>query len=193
MQKLKLINFKAHKDLEISLDNKNFLLYGDNGAGKSSIYEAFKIIFYNERLERAVKQQFTEEEQEEKIKEFYREFDNKILPIQDFEIKINDTNHSSFVSTKYDVYMLNLEDTAFGDFLNFETLIQKKFFHATVLEKIFYPANSNVERFKRDILWGDIQREIQEKANAFLSYCLEDITIEIDTSDNYAIKLEDTA
>lgn len=196
MQKLKLTNFKAHKDLEISFDNKNFLLYGDNGAGKSSIYEALKLVFYKNRFEATMNEKFKQsldEEKTAKINEFYREFDNKILPIKDFKIEINDTDYSSFLSVDYQVYMLNLEDISFGDFLNFETLIQKKFFPATVLEKIFYPANSNVERFKRDILWGDMRGEIQDKANAFLTYCLEDITIEIDTSDNYAIKLEDTA
>jgi len=171
MKELHLTNFKAHKELKIPFNEKNFLLYGDNGAGKSSIYEAFKIIFYNERLERAVKQQFTEEEQEEKIKEFYREFDNKILPIQDFEIKINDTDHLSFLSPDYQVYMLNLEDISFGETLKLNDLLKKVFF--------YLPPNHE----------NNFQ-VIQSKTNAFLESCLEDIKIEIDSSDDYAIKIK---
>jgi hypothetical protein len=194
MQKLKLTNFKAHKDLEIPFDKKNFLLYGDNGAGKSSIYEALKLVFYKDRFEKAINEQFKQSPDEEKtakIEEFYREFDNKTKPIGAFTIDLNDTTLSDFDNEPYHAYMLSLEDIAFDNFLHFDKLLQKKFFHSTALEKIF--ANNNVERFKRDILWGDMQGEIQEEANAFLKYCLEDITIEIDPSDNYAIKLEDTA
>ena len=56
METLKVNKFKAHQGLEeIKFNQKNFLLYGDNGAGKSSIYEALKVIFYNDRLESVIK------------------------------------------------------------------------------------------------------------------------------------------
>lgn len=35
-----LKNFKNHKNLSISFDNKQTIIYGDNGAGKTSIGEA---------------------------------------------------------------------------------------------------------------------------------------------------------
>ena len=53
MEALKITNFKAHQDLEeIKFNQKNFLLYGDNGAGKSSIYEALKLCFFKDRVEK---------------------------------------------------------------------------------------------------------------------------------------------
>ena len=51
MNSLKIENFKAHKNLLIEAKNRNFLLYGDNGAGKSSIYDAIKICFFKQKLE----------------------------------------------------------------------------------------------------------------------------------------------
>lgn len=39
-------NFKFHHDLEFSLNEKNTLIYGENGTGKSSIYDALYSNFY---------------------------------------------------------------------------------------------------------------------------------------------------
>ncbi len=39
-------NFKFHHDLKFSLDEKSTLIYGENGTGKSSIYDALYSNFY---------------------------------------------------------------------------------------------------------------------------------------------------
>ncbi len=59
MKNLKLKNFKAYReefeelpDKVLKIDNNNLLLYGENGSGKSSIYEAIKVIFFKNKLER---------------------------------------------------------------------------------------------------------------------------------------------
>ena len=46
IKKVELKYFKFHKDLTIDIGSKNFLIYGENGAGKSSIYEALYSNFY---------------------------------------------------------------------------------------------------------------------------------------------------
>ena len=47
INKLKLEHFKAFREpAELVLDGKNVLVYGENGAGKSSLYQALKIIFH---------------------------------------------------------------------------------------------------------------------------------------------------
>ena len=38
IKKVELKYFKFHKDLTIEKGSKNFLIYGENWAGKSSIY-----------------------------------------------------------------------------------------------------------------------------------------------------------
>lgn len=37
--RLHLENFKCYRDLEILLDSRNAAIYGDNAAGKSSVYD----------------------------------------------------------------------------------------------------------------------------------------------------------
>lgn len=189
MDSLKITNFKAHQDLEeIKFGGKNFLLYGDNGAGKSSIYEAFKIIFYRDRLEAPVKRESTAENEAEKISEFYREFNNKISN-QDFEIKINNEDYKSFNTTDYKVYMLNLDDVVFDKTLKLQNLFENVFFNLPSFHVLTEMTDRGTKLFERIKTKVD---DIQKKANDFLKKCLEDIKIEIDSSDDYSIKIENT-
>lgn len=173
MQNLKLTNFKAHQNLDdINLDSKNFLLYGDNGAGKSSIYEAIKLCFFRMRIEPNTDDVVVPEDRNATLNTFYFQFQNTVQN-NDFEIKINNQDFRSFQATDYNVYMLNLDDVAFNRSLKLNELFQKTFFNL--------PDNI-IENYE----------EIQEKANTFLEKCLEDIRIEIDSSDEYSIKLKNT-
>lgn len=61
MKKLTLANFKAFGEDVVSFGGetqeghpKNILCYGENGAGKSSVYEAIKYIFHRERIEKEI-------------------------------------------------------------------------------------------------------------------------------------------
>ncbi|MDQ7086092.1 MAG: AAA family ATPase [Sulfurovum sp.] len=45
IKKVELENFKFHQKLKFAIDKKNCLIYGENGTGKSSIYEALNAIF----------------------------------------------------------------------------------------------------------------------------------------------------
>ncbi|MCT7533666.1 AAA family ATPase [Aliarcobacter cryaerophilus] len=49
IKKVELKYFKFHNELPIDIDSKNFLIYGENGAGKSSIYEALYSNFYHQQ------------------------------------------------------------------------------------------------------------------------------------------------
>lgn len=171
MQELKLGNFKAHKELEINFENKNFLLYGDNGAGKSSIYEALKLIFFREKIESKIKSRFTEEEQEEKIREFYREYNNKVTN-DDFTLTLNSDRWDSFNKESYSVYMLTLDELAFDKVLKLDEL----------LKTVYFDLSTNIESYYENII---------TKANIHLGSFLEIITLELDYEDN-SIKIADT-
>ena len=45
IKKVELKNFKFHKSLDFEITKRNCLIYGENGTGKSSIYEALNAIF----------------------------------------------------------------------------------------------------------------------------------------------------
>lgn len=51
MKELEIAHFKAFdKPFVLSPDNRNMLIYGENGAGKSSIAEALRMVFFYDRL-----------------------------------------------------------------------------------------------------------------------------------------------
>lgn len=47
LMKMKLRNFKGIKDLEIDFKGKNTNIYGANATGKTTIFDAFKWVFFN--------------------------------------------------------------------------------------------------------------------------------------------------
>lgn len=78
IETIKIESFKAHKNLDkIDLTkNKNLLLYGENGAGKSSIYEALKICFFKQRLLEEQNLPADTAQRKSKLKEFFIDFNN---------------------------------------------------------------------------------------------------------------------
>jgi hypothetical protein len=160
-------------------------------------------------LDAVVKQQFTEENQEEKLREFYREFNNKITN-DEFQIEINTIHHQSFQSIDYNEYMLNLDDAVFEKSLKLSDLFKKVFFSHnpfpdTTNDPVYDVSTENqhslLDAFLSNKLngqaiqqvWIDKINDLKENANNFLENCLEDITIDIDISDDYSIKLIDVS
>lgn len=105
---LDLTNFKAYKKLRINIEKKNIVIYGDNGTGKSSIYESLKIFFFKQRLINNIS--FRIEEKEQKINEvFSREYDNKLS--LNFKIDVNNEiikANSECKDLNFDVNLINL-------------------------------------------------------------------------------------
>jgi energy-coupling factor transporter ATP-binding protein EcfA2 len=183
MKKLELINFKAHKKsdngetLKIDLtDNKNnFLLYGDNGAGKSSIFEAIKVIFFKDKISDNIQNVATDEEQEQKNNEFWSKFNNKITN-EDFEININNSSYSDFVTTDYQTFMFSLDELYIEDSIRLDNLLKR--FH--------FNLNSDIDTF-----CNSKYQTIQDSVNIALESFREKIQIEIDKEDDYTIKVID--
>ncbi|OUT14673.1 hypothetical protein B9N64_04400 [Campylobacter concisus] len=172
---IKINNFLAHEDLaEINLKNgDNFLLYGNNGAGKSSIYEALKLCFFRERLvnEFVPSDIKTNEDREQAVNDFYMSY-NKKGAKEDFEIKINNVAFKDFNSRNCSSYMADINLIMVDKSFKLEDIIKKT-----------YLCNCN---FNEVILKID---DIQKKSNDFLEYCREDIKLKIDQKDDYYIKV----
>ena len=47
IKSIKIKNVRGIKDLELELNGKSLLLYGENGTGKSSLVDAFELFFTN--------------------------------------------------------------------------------------------------------------------------------------------------
>jgi energy-coupling factor transporter ATP-binding protein EcfA2 len=176
MNKLKLTRFKAFEaEATISLDGrKNLLLYGENGAGKSSIYEALKIVFFRAKLESQLTAQ-TPEDLEQLKAELWSSYNNKITN-QNFEIEINDTSYDVFVTDNYQVFMISIEELAIENKINLKTLLEK--FNFSLMDVT--------------ALCETRHQDIEAAVNAALALFKETVSIEIDEEDNYSIKIIDS-
>lgn len=175
MNKLKLSCFKAFEgEVIIPLDNrKNLLLYGENGAGKSSIYEAIKVIFFRSKIESKIAASTPEDTQQLK-NELWASYNNKIAN-QDFQIQVNDTDYLSFVSDSYQVFMISIEELAVENKMNLKALLEKF--------NLFIP---DIDGF-----CVAHQAQIETSVNAALVSFMESVSIEIDEEDGFSIKVID--
>lgn len=88
IQKAEFKYFKFHKELIIDFDSKNLLIYGENGAGKSSIYEALYSNFYHQKR--------LDKEKVSNIQERYR---TRGFESEDLEVNIN-LGNNEFLNRK---------------------------------------------------------------------------------------------
>lgn len=174
MNNLKIKGFKAFKDeVEIRLDEKNLLLYGENGAGKSSIFEAIKLTFFRDRLLSHLTASTPEDEEQLKA-DFLSGFNNKIDNTS-FYVNVNGDNYDSFQSDNYQVFMLSSQEISTIDKINLKDLLDNSFFKIEDLH------NLEIEFFNL------IQEEVNERLKDFN----ESVRIEIDEEDNYNFKIID--
>ncbi len=165
IKNLTLESFKAHKELKINFNEKSFLLYGDNGAGKSSIYDALKLEFFRSKIEDNIESSDIAQETSQADKDnFFKKYNNSIVD-NDFNIVLEKDT-----TKEYQVFMLNLEDTDFDKYLNFNTLISNVYFDISSI-------------YNYD--------EIESHINKLLMNFKEDIIIRIDRED-FSIRITDT-
>jgi chromosome segregation ATPase len=101
MNSIEIRKFKAFKDkIIVNFENKNLLIYGENGSGKTSIYEAIKLVFIEKNLSAITSQTGTPEEDIQLEKRFWESYNNKINN-EEFEILINNTSHNNFTVENY--------------------------------------------------------------------------------------------
>lgn len=183
MNTLKLKNFKAYREeFEelanhiLKIDNKNFLLYGENGSGKSSIYEAIKVVFFKNKLELQIPIAATPEEQETFKNDFWNKYKHKNAP-NAFEIEINNTSYTSFDATQYQTFMIAMDRLCIEDFIRLDTLLRK-----------FDFSIENVDELCQEH-YEIIQNNVNTKLAEFRE---ENITIVIDNEDDYKVKIKDS-
>lgn len=118
---LKLEHFKAFRDsAELSLDEKNVLVYGENGAGKSSLYQAMKVIFhrnwiFNREIPKTVIDPLDRKNAE---KDVLGRYNYQLTPLVDFKLEIDGTDYKTFATKGYDVSMISRDDILAEDVIN---------------------------------------------------------------------------
>ena len=176
MRSLEIENFKAflteQESIKIEFEEKNFLLYGDNGAGKSSLYEALKLSFYHKKLLSNLENKTAEEE-----KALYEEYIEKYtntLSTTKAKVKLNEKDFQEFDSSTYNAFMLTYDDLIIYDEIRLDSILKTLYFF------------DDVESFCKEnyeSLIININTLLQEFFN-------EDIQIDIDAEDEYKIRIK---
>ncbi|WET69108.1 AAA family ATPase [Sphingobacterium sp.] len=174
MRTLELNKFKAFKDpISLNLDGKSLLMYGENGSGKSSLYEAIKLTFFSLKLQGNLSAA-TPEDLEQQKNDLLSKYNNKV-DNQNFSIKINGTEYDSFIRSNYQVFMISLEELFIDNKINIKELLRSFFLDITDIDIICQQAAKLIEQ------------EVNEKLNSFS----ESVRIEIDEEDDYSLKIID--
>jgi len=178
MTSLKITNFKAYREEldRLPLDDKNFLLYGENGSGKSSIYDAIKVVFFKNKLVQGIPVASTPDEQPNINNNFWAKYKNNSATSA-FEIKINDTDYDNFDTVPYQVFMIAMDKLCMENSLRLDKLLEK-----------FDISIDNIEEFCTTN-YENIERKVNDKLQVFRE---ENIIIVIDNEDNFSIKITDT-
>ena len=155
-----LNNFKAHTDLIIDLNNKkNCLLYGENGTGKSSFYEALKLYFFKNRLIKESDIDSFGIKRKQDIREYFLDFNNNKTN-KDFEIIIdeksvkgNEDNNNTFF---YKLFMINSQSTLLDNGrINFFTLLNREYLDLYIddidIKRVEKHTNRKLKEFKEEI------------------------------------------
>jgi len=176
INRLKLRHFKAFKDeLVIDFGSKNLLIYGENGSGKSSIYEALKIVFFKSKLEQDIEVVATPEEQIQVNNDFWNKFNNKNANLN-FSIKINEEEYSEVSIENYQCFMISINNIQLDDKIKLDKFLENFFFHIDDVGNFCLENHLSVEA------------EINEKLQLFN----EHIRVTIDKEDGYFVKIIDS-
>lgn len=119
MINLIISNFKAFlNQVELIFDSKNAIVYGENGSGKSSVYEAIKLWFFtnevfNKRCDKTLTSPADIQNNKNDILDSYN---HQKQPGTRFSLTLNGTPYSSTVApTGYNVCMINRTDVEVVD------------------------------------------------------------------------------
>lgn len=127
---LKLEHFKAFRDpAELDFDGKNVLIFGENGAGKSSLYQALKIIFHRQKIFDKEIDPIIKDPKDRRNAEndVLAKFNYQATPLTNFTLEINGTDYKAYSTTVVDVSMISREDLRVEDKIDVIDVLEKSF------------------------------------------------------------------
>lgn len=125
-----LSHFKAFEDGgKFQFKGKNALVFGENGSGKTSLFEALKMSFYHERLENTIVfASDTPEDAHEKRRQLYESYRNAKTSAR-FAININGVDYTTLVRDDFKVFLITHDDFNLkDDCILLEELLGRLFF-----------------------------------------------------------------
>lgn len=183
MKQLTLENFKAFNgkvvigDATVEGKPMNILCYGENGSGKSSIYEAIKYVFHKTRIENEKIPAHLQGVQRENAKrQILIDYKNNISA-DPVSITVNGDSMSAFDTSNYHVYMIN------GD-----NLIVEKQIDVKKLLKSMYLGRHDIDQ---EVTKDFLEAIVEETNRVLKEYFFEEVTVEISQNGPFLLKIND--
>lgn len=180
MNNIKVNHFKCFdSQVELNLpDNSNLLLCGENGAGKSSLFEAIKIVFYREKmlpnvLEIAGPAAPFGGRQAQKSKFF-----NRRNPQTPFEIQVDGDDYENYNAAGTDAFFISCEDLKKHDKISLDDIFSTLFFPAAVIAR-------------KNEFWSDVF--LQYVNDSLHDDFFEKVHLEIQQGEGHCFKVIDEA
>lgn len=183
INKLKLEHFKAFREpAELVLDGKNVLVYGENGAGKSSLYQALKIIFHRKWIfDSQIAPTVTDPlDRRNAEKDVLEQYNYQLTPLTDFKLEIDNADYKAYTPSGIDVSMISRDDIHAEDVIDVVKLLQKSIVGI-----------ADPERFVTDK-----KKTIEDMLNLFLKeyFYEEKLTVELTYSrPNWLLTVKDSS
>ena len=132
---LRISHFKAFDEEQIFLfKGRNALVFGENGSGKTSVFDAFKLAFFHNRLENEkIFASDTPEDATEKRRQLYESYYNAKKG-DPFSIFVNGASYDTLSRNDYKVFLITHNDFELEhDCIVLESQLGKLFFDYGVL------------------------------------------------------------
>lgn len=128
MNSIELDNFKAFKKTaQFSLDGKSVLIYGENGAGKTSLFEAIKFFYFRQKImrERIMPNIVGEARQaeEERVISDYKHDEARPLAI-----KIDNESYSNHDANDSNIFLVSYSLLSNSDEITIKALTENTYF-----------------------------------------------------------------
>lgn len=181
IKKISIRDYKAFHDVQtIALkgSQQNILLYGENGSGKTSFFEALRFVFFYNRLHAEVTASATDLVAEQQAKDTWLRSQENTRSNGGFTISLNDIEYTTFPVDDYEVFMISTSDVRMKDSISLKEMLHKQFLtgYNTVEQEFLQELG--------DSIVSEINKELKEEF-------LEDISIRLDGSDDYRIIIKD--
>lgn len=128
MNSIELGNFKAFKKTaQLPLDGKSVLIYGENGAGKTSLFEAIKFFYFRQRImrERILPNVVGEDRlaEEERVISDYKHDEARPLAI-----KIDNESYSNHDANDSNIFLVSYSLLSNSDEITIKALTENTYF-----------------------------------------------------------------
>lgn len=165
-KKIKITHFKAfERNFSIDFNKKNFLAYGDNGSGKSSLYQALILALDYNRFKREATEGFNEDDERYQT-ELISALNEKFLCQYgdgDFHVELDDIPFDSFDSSGINVFCIDSRQLECSKEINLQHLLMQVHCHCRTYDGVEHFLQvqgelllTNANNVLRDVLFEDV-------------------------------------